>query len=165
MTATSPPRSSTATQTANDIAVQRLSASEPVLVDVLPALDAVPGMRRDLILTSGPTMPWTQYGGGQRTAILGAVVYEGLAADTSTAARLLDNGEVTVAGCQDYGCVGSLAGVTSASMPVVIVEDAHSGQRAFCTLFEGETPALMPGRQRRPRTASWRRHRDSRRRS
>jgi hypothetical protein len=140
MTATSPPRSSTAAQTANDLAVQRLSASEPVLIDVLPALEAIPDMRRDLILTSGPTMPWSQYCGGQRTAILGAVVYEGLAADTSTAAGLLDNGEVTVAGCQDYGCVGSLAGVTSASMPVVIVEDAHSGQRAFCTLFEGETP-------------------------
>jgi hypothetical protein len=100
-------------------------------------------MRRDLILTSGPTMPWSEYSGGQRTGILGAVVYEGLASDTSAAAALLDNGEVTVAGCQDFGCVGSLAGVTSASMPVVVVEDAHGGQRAFCTLFEGETPARL----------------------
>lgn len=140
MTATSPPR---IVATANDAAVERLSTSDPVLIDVKPALDAIPGMRRHLVLTSGPTMPWPEYSGGQRTGILGAVVYEGLAADSTAAAALLDRGEVTVAGCQEYGCVGSLAGVTSASMPVVIVEDAHGGQQAFCTLFEGETPARL----------------------
>ena len=141
MTVTSPP--GTSTTTANNRAVARLSTSDPHLVDVRPAIDAIPGMRRDLVLTSGPTMPWSQYSGGQRTGILGAVVYEGLAADTSTAATLLDAGDVEVAGCQDFGCVGSLAGVTSASMPVVVVEDVQGGQRAFCTLFEGETPARL----------------------
>src|SRR5919109_1206077 len=115
MTATTPPRASTATRTANDVAMERLSASDPVIVDVQPALEAIPGMRQNLVLTSGPTMPWSEYSGGQRTAILGAVVHEGLADNTSTAATLLDRGEVTVAGCQDYGCIGSLAGVTSAS--------------------------------------------------
>lgn len=128
---------------ANRTALQRLFAVEPVLTDVLPAGEAIPGMRSDLVLTSGPTMPWQEYSGGQRTAILGSIVHEGLAPDIGAAARLLDTGAVTVAGCQDYGCVGSLAGVTSASMPVVIVEDRHSGHRAYCTLFEGETPARL----------------------
>lgn len=140
MTTTSPPRSIT---TANDTAIERLSTADPILIDVAPAMEAIPGMRRDLILTSGPTMPWSDYRGGQRTAVLGAVIHEGLAIDMAAAAALVDNGVVTVAGCQDYGCVGSLAGVTSASMPVLVVEDAASGGRAFCTLFEGETPARL----------------------
>lgn len=142
MTATSPPRSSTAAA-ANDEAVARLSTTDPVLVDVRPALGSVPGMRRDLVLTSGPTMPWSEYTGGQRTAILGSVVYEGLARDVAEAQDVLDSGSVTVAGCQDYGCVGSLAGVTSASMPVLVVEDRLGEERAYCTLFEGETPARL----------------------
>lgn len=131
------------TEAANTAAVKRLSTVDPVLVDVLSAIDAVPGMRRDLVLTSGPTMPWAEYTGGQRTAILGSVIYEGLAHDVAAAEAALDSGNVTVAGCQDYGCVGSLAGVTSASMPVLVVEDRSGGGRAYCTLFEGETPARL----------------------
>ena len=65
--------------------MERLFTAEPVLVDVRPAIDAIPGMRRNLVLTSGPTMPWSEYTGGQRTAILGSVVYEGLAADAAAA--------------------------------------------------------------------------------
>ncbi|MCV7228211.1 DUF1116 domain-containing protein [Mycolicibacterium komossense] len=124
----------------NDTALAGLQAAEPRLVDVRPAGDAIPGMRRSLVLTSGPTMAWSDYSGGQRTAILGSVIYEGLAPDLESAAAALDRGEVDVAGCQDYSCVGSLAGVTSASMPVVVVEDGVGGERAFCTLFEGELP-------------------------
>jgi hypothetical protein len=132
-----------ATSAANDLALERFHGAQPRLVDIATALDVIPGMRRDLVLTSGPTMPWSEYTGGQRTAILGSVVYEGLAADIAAAARALDRGEVTVEGCQDHDCVGSLAGVTSASMPVVVVEDAADGRRAFCTLFEGETPSRL----------------------
>lgn len=131
------------TESANTAAVERLSTADPVLVDVLPAIDVVPGMRRDLVLTSGPPMPWSEYTGGQRTAILGSVVHEGLAHDIADAEAALDSGNVMVAGCQDYGCVGSLAGVTSASMPVLVVEDRSGGGRAYCTLFEGETPARL----------------------
>lgn len=126
--------------TPNDVALDRVRSIQPVLVDIAPAIDVVPGLRRRLILTSGPTMPWSSYRGGQRTAVLGAAVNEGLAADVDAAADALAAGEVEVAGCQDHGCVGSLAGVTSASMPVLVVEDATTGERSFCTLFEGETP-------------------------
>lgn len=128
------------TATPNDVALDRVRSRQPVLVDVAPAVDVVPGLRRGLILTSGPTMPWSAYRGGQRTAVLGAAVYEGLAPDLDAASEAFAAGEIEVAGCQDHGCVGSLAGVTSASMPVLVVEDATTGQRAFCTLFEGETP-------------------------
>lgn len=124
----------------NDVALARLAGVRPALVDVAPALDVVPGLRRTVVLTSGPTMPWVEYTGGQRTAVLGAAVHEGLAVDVDEADAALTAGRIEVAGCQDFGCVGSLAGVTSASMPVVVVEDTATGRRAYCTLFEGETP-------------------------
>lgn len=128
---------------ANAHALRQMFAAEPHLIDVRPALEALPGMRPDLVLTSGPPLPWGEYRGGQRRAILGAVVYEGLAEDLEQARRMLDSGQVEVAGCHDHACVGSLAGVTSASMPVLVVRDAASGTRGHCTLFEGATTARL----------------------
>jgi hypothetical protein len=124
---------------ANEEALRRLFGSEPVLIDVLPALKALPGMAPNIILTSGPPMAWPEYVGGQRRAIAGAAVYEGLAGSVDEAEHALNSGDIEVAGCHDFGCVGSLAGVTSASMPVLVVEDANSGRRGHCTLFEGAT--------------------------
>jgi hypothetical protein len=131
------------TETANREAVQRLFDGQPRLVDVRPAIDALPGMTRDTVLTSGPPLPWAEYTGGQRRAILGGAVYEGLAPDLATAEKALDAGDIRVAGCHDFAAVGSLAGVTTASMPVLVVEDENSGHRGHCTLFEGETSARL----------------------
>lgn len=124
---------------ANDAALNRMFASDPELIGVVPAGEAVPGMRRDLVLTSGPTLPFDAYTGGQREALLGAAIYEGFAADRDGAELAYRQGTVRVAGCQDVGVVGSLAGVTTASMPVLVVEDARSGQSGYCTLYEGDT--------------------------
>ncbi len=131
------------TSQANERALQLLFTSDPVLVDVRPAIDVLPGLTRDTVLTSGPPLPWEAYTGGQRQAVLGGVVYEGLAPDLAAAEKALDSGQVTVAGCHDYSCVGSLAGVTTASMPVLVVEDAGSGHRGYCTLYEGDTPSRL----------------------
>ena len=131
------------TQVANARALDLLFAGEPVLVDVRPAIEVLPGLTRDTVLTSGPPMAWEHYTGGQRKALLGGVVYEGLAPDLDTAEKALDAGDVRLAGCHDFSCVGSLAGVTTASMPVLVVEDANSGQRGYCTLFEGEASARL----------------------
>lgn len=131
------------TQQANADALELLFAGDPVLVDVRPAIDVLPGMTRDTVLTSGPPLSWEQYTGGQRQALLGGAVYEGLAPDLATAEKAFDTGELAVAGCHDYSCVGSLAGVTTASMPVLVVEDANSGHRGYCTLYEGDAPARL----------------------
>jgi len=47
-----------AREAANAEAVMRMTGAEPILVDVLPAGEAVPGMAPNVILTSGPPMPW-----------------------------------------------------------------------------------------------------------
>lgn len=130
-------------EAANSQVIQRFFASEPVLEDVQPARDAVPGYVDNLILTSGPTRPWGFYSGGQRKGIIGAALYEGLADNADDAERKLASGAIQLAGCQDYGCVGSLAGLYSASMPVLIVRDRVHGNRAYCNFYEGTDPQRL----------------------
>jgi hypothetical protein len=117
--------------------------SEPVLVDVLPAIEALPRMTGGTILTSGPPLPWSSYVGGQRDAVIGGALYEGLAEDRDDAIRKLDRGEIRVEGCQDHGAVGSVAGIYTASMPVFVVDNAPFGTRAFCNMYEGRSPKRL----------------------
>jgi hypothetical protein len=125
---------------ANAAAVDRLCAADPVLVDVRPAIEVVPGLTRETVLTSGPPLPWPAYVGGQRAGILGGALFEGLAADLDDAEAAIGAGRVRIAGCHDHGCIGSLAGIYTASMPVFVVENRRHGNRAFCNLFEGRSP-------------------------
>jgi len=126
-----------AREAANREAFRRLTASEPVLEDVRPAIEAVPGFTRDTILTSGPTMPWSAYAGGQRAGILGGAQFEGLARDAQEAERKLAAGEIRLRGCQELGCVGSLAGIYTASMPVFVVRNTAFRNLAYCNIYEG----------------------------
>jgi hypothetical protein len=128
---------------ANAEALTRLRDAEPVLIDVRPAGEVVPGMEPNIVLTSGAPMPWDRYTGGQRTGVLGGAVYEGLARDLEDADRRLRRGEIVVDACQEHDCIGSLAGIYTASMPVFVVENAVTGDRAFCNFFEGPSPKRL----------------------
>jgi hypothetical protein len=125
-------------EAANQEAFRRLCESAPVLVDVRPAGEAVPGYEPNLILTSGAPLPFAEYVGGQREAIIGAALFEGLAPDRDGAIGMLERGDIRVDGCHGYGCVGSLAGVYTASMPVFVVENPPFGNTAFCNFYEGK---------------------------
>ena len=124
---------------ANQEAVRRMSGADPVLVDVRPAGDAVPRMTPETILTSGPPMPWSGYRGGQRNAIIYGALYEGLADDPADAEAKLRDGRIVISATHDHGCVGSVAGIYTASMPVFVVENGTGGARAYCNFYEGES--------------------------
>ena len=128
---------------ANAEALERLWSSEPVLVDVRPALEVVPGMTPETILTSGAPLAWDDYFGGQRSGIVGGALYEELARDEQEAEELIRAGTIRVATCQEHGCIGSLAGIYTASMPVFVVENTRDGTTAYCNLFEGPSPARL----------------------
>lgn len=128
---------------ANKEAFERLCRAEPVVTDVLPTIEVAPGMTRETILTSGPPMPWKDYIGGQREAVIGGALFEGLASDRDEAIRMLDAGAIKVGGCHDYGCVGSLAGVYTASMPVFVVENRAFGNTGYCNFYEGTNPRRL----------------------
>ncbi|MGN6791061.1 MAG: DUF1116 domain-containing protein [Streptosporangiaceae bacterium] len=124
---------------ANAEAVGRMTGAEPVLIDVAAAGDVVPGMTAQTILTSGPPMPWSEYYGGQRNAVIYGALYEGLARDVEDADAKLSDGRIRLAATHDHGCVGSVAGIYTASMPVFVVENTVRGNRAYCNFYEGES--------------------------
>src|SRR5689334_24885912 len=124
---------------ANAEAVGRMTGAEPVLVDVQPAGEAIPGMTPSTILTSGPPLPWPEYYGGQRRAVLAGAVYEGLAADFYDADARLADGRITLAATHDPGCVGSVAGIYTAWRPVFVEENSPRGNRAYRSLDVGDT--------------------------
>jgi len=128
---------------ANRQAYERLCRSEPSLRDVRPAIDVVPGMTREAVLTSGPPLAWGEYTGGQREAIIGAALFEGLAVDRDEAERKLAAGHIRVDGCHSHGAIGSLAGVYTASMPVFVVDNPPFGNTAYCNLYEGTNPRRL----------------------
>jgi hypothetical protein len=138
MTASSQDRSR-----ANTEADRRLCAADPVVIDVQSAGDVIPGYSRNLVLTSGAPLPWPAYIGGQRDAIIGGVLFEGLAATRKEAIAALDAGEVRVGSCHDYGAVGSLAGIYTASMPVFVIRNRTHGNLAFCNFYEGKDPRRL----------------------
>jgi hypothetical protein len=53
--------------------------------------------------------------------------------------RRLDTGEIQVSTCHAHGCIGSVAGIYTASMPVFVVENQRHGNTGFCNLYEGES--------------------------
>jgi hypothetical protein len=132
-----------ARQRANREAFTRLCQAEPVLEDIRPAIEALPGMTRETILTSGPRLDWGEYTGGQRAAIIGGALFEGLARDREEAEAKLASGAIAVAGCHDLGAVGSLAGIYTASMPVFVVRNARFGNTGYCNFYEGTNPRRL----------------------
>lgn len=127
----------------NAEAFKRLCESEPVLEDVRPALEVLPDMTPETILTSGPPLAWEDYTGGQRDAIIGGALFEGLAEDRTEAERQLATGKIRVDGCHGHGCVGSLAGIYTASMPVFVVRNAAFGNMGYCNFYEGTNPRRL----------------------
>lgn len=126
-------------ETANAEVLARLTSARPVLRDVAAAGDVVPGFDKGLILTSGAPLSWSDYTGGQWRAVVSAARYEGLADSEDDLVAKLRGGEVRVRSTQEYACIGSVAGIYTASMPVLVVDDRVHGNTAYCNLYEGES--------------------------
>ncbi len=130
---------------ANQEAVKRLMDSQPVLKDIRPAKEVVPGMEKNLLLHAGPPVAWEMMCGPVRGAVLGALVYEGLAGDIKEAETLARSGKVRFEPCHHHQTVGPMAGVVSSSMYVFCVENEPFGNSAYCTLNEGLGKVLRFG--------------------
>ena len=122
---------------ANREVVERLMRGDPVLADVRPAEEVVPGMRDRLLLHAGPPVDWMRMCGPMRGAIAGAIVLEGWADDLDSALALAEQGGVDFEPNHDHDAVGPMTGIVTRSMPVMVVENRAFGSRAFCTLNEG----------------------------
>ena len=125
--------------------VDRLLEAKPTIVGIARALDVIPGMRKDLILHAGPPVTWDRMSGPTRGAVMGGLVYEGLAKTPEEAERLAASGAVTFEPCHHHATVGPMAGIVTASMPVWIIENTAFGNRAYGTLNEGLGKVLRYG--------------------
>ncbi|MFE7108131.1 DUF1116 domain-containing protein [Streptomyces sp. NPDC057575] len=132
-------------EAANAEAVERITNSRPMLVGFGRALDVVPGMTPTTILHAGPPITWERMAGAMKGAVTGALVFEGLAADLDEAAALAASGEITFSPCHEHNCVGSMAGVTSASMYMHIVHNETYGNTAYTNLSEQMAKILRMG--------------------
>ncbi|WP_333893509.1 DUF1116 domain-containing protein [Atlantibacter subterraneus] len=130
---------------ANAQALERIVQSHPVLVGYDQAINVVPGMTRNTILHAGPPVSWENMCGAMKGAVTGALVFEGLARDLDDAAQLAASGEIVFSPCHEHDCVGSMAGVTSASMFMHIVENKTYGNRAYTNLSEQMAKILRMG--------------------
>ncbi len=130
---------------ANAETVHRIMAGRPQIVGLGIARDVIPGMDDHTILHAGPPITWERMCGPTRGAIMGALVYEGLAVSPQEAADLAASGATTFDPCHHHHAVGPMAGVISPSMPVWIIENAEFGNRVYCTLNEGLGKVLRYG--------------------
>ena len=122
---------------ANDDAVRRINAAEPVLVDIAPAGEVIPGLADRMILHSGPPIDWQRMCGAQRGAAIGTVLFEGWANSADEAVRLLERRAIRFEPNHHHHAVGPMAGTITVSMPVFVVENKAFGSRAFCRQVEG----------------------------
>jgi hypothetical protein len=130
---------------ANDEVCRRIKQGMPVLVGMGIAKSTIPGMHDRMILHAGPPITWERMCGPQRGAVIGALVYEGIAVNEAQAENLAASGEVEFSPCHHHHAVGPMAGVISPSMPVFIIENKAFGNRAFCTQNEGLGKVLRYG--------------------
>jgi hypothetical protein len=129
----------------NQKAAEKIVSAQPVLVDIKPALQAVPGMTKTTILHAGPPVEWERMCGPMRGAVMGALVYEGLVESPGEAQELAGSGSIQFSPCHHHQAVGPMAGIVSASMPVFVVVNETSCNRAYCTLNEGLGKVLRFG--------------------
>ncbi|MGF2069806.1 DUF1116 domain-containing protein [Enterococcus casseliflavus] len=130
---------------ANQKTIQLIKDAHPFLVDIDQAINIIPGMHKKLILHSGPPIEWKEMAEPVKGAIIGALMYEGLASNQEEANELAESGEIEFAPAHKHDAVGPMAGIISPSMPVHVVENRTHGNKAFCTVNEGLGKVLRFG--------------------
>jgi hypothetical protein len=133
------------TDAANGTAMEKMLAVRPQFVDVAVARDVIPGMTDTTFLHAGPPLTWERSSGPIRGALIGALIYEGLAADEAEAEEIGRWGGITMSPCHHHQTVGPMAGIISPSMPVAVIRDEHGDGVAYATLNEGLGKVLRYG--------------------
>jgi len=120
-----------AIEAANAETARRIMAADPVLLDIVPAGEVIPGLRDRMILHSGPPVTWAAMCGAQRGACMGMVLFEGWAQSPEEAVALLASGAITFEPNHHHQTVGPMAGTITRSLPCFIVENRTFGNVAY----------------------------------
>ena len=128
--------------------LDRLLKGRPMLIGMGTAKDVVPGMKElgdKVLLHAGPPITWEKMSGPMRGAVMAACLYEGWAKDADDAVKLAESGAIVFDPCHHHHAVGPMAGVTSPSMPVFILENKAFGNKAYVNMNEGLGQVLRMG--------------------
>lgn len=124
-------------EAANKQALERLLSGTPVLIDVIPAHEAIPELRDKMILHAGPPIGWERMCGPLRGAIAGIAVFEGWATDLAEAERMAGDDAFDFHPNHHFDAVGPMTGMTTLNQPVLVVENRTYGNKAYCAVNEG----------------------------
>lgn len=130
---------------ANQKVIGRLRDSQPFLTDVVPAGSVIPELNGKVLLHAGPPIKYENMTGPMQGSCVGAMLFEGWATDEEDARRQLEGGEITFIPCHHVNAVGPMGGITSANMPVLVVENKADGTTAYCQMNEGIGKVLRFG--------------------
>lgn len=131
---------------ANQAVIEKIVAANPVLLDVAPAKSVIKELNQGkVLLHAGPPIFWEHMPDPIKGSCIGAVLFEGWAEDEIGARDLLSQGGVTFIPCHHVQAVGPMGGITSANMPVFVVENTTDGNLAYCTMNEGIGKVLRFG--------------------
>ena len=122
---------------ANAETLRRMLAGDPVLVDVVPAGEALQGLGERHILHAGPPIGWERMCGPMRGAVAGIAVFEGWAKDLEDAEAKAASDMFRFEPNHSYDAVGPMTGMTTQSQPLLVVENRAFGNRAYCAINEG----------------------------
>lgn len=130
---------------ANAKALEIIQKGKPEIVDIRTAGEVIPGMSATTVLHAGPPVTWERMCGPMKGAVIGGLIFEGLARDREEAETLAASGKITFDPCHHHRTVGPMAGIVTASMPVWVMKNAVYGNEAFATLNEGLGKVLRYG--------------------
>ncbi len=130
---------------ANQEAVSRIKFAEGRLIAVKKAFDVIPNMNKNTILHAGPPIEFKKMAGPMKGAIIGALIYEGLANNEKEAIKLAESGAIEFDSAHHHDAVGPMAGIISPSMPVHVIYNIVHRNYSYCTINEGLGKVLRYG--------------------
>ena len=131
---------------ANRSVIAKVVASQPVIKDVVPAKSVIKELNEGkVILHAGPPIQYENMPDPVQGSCVGAALFEGWAQTEEEARKILGSGEVTFIPYHHVNAVGPMGGITSANMPVFVVENLTDGNEAYCTMNEGIGKVLRFG--------------------
>jgi hypothetical protein len=122
---------------ANNKALEIIMDARPMLVSVDRAIDVIPGFTPTTILHAGPPIEFGRMPGPMKGAVIGALLYEGLASNPEEAVEVATSGKINFAPAHNYSAVGAMTGVFSAHMTVHVIKNVTHGNMSYCPIHEG----------------------------
>ncbi|AHG75824.1 hypothetical protein X808_13010 [Mannheimia varigena USDA-ARS-USMARC-1296] len=131
---------------ANRKVIAKVVAAAPIIRDNVLAKTVIKELNEGkVILHAGPPIQYKDMPNTVQGSCVGAVLFEKWATDEASARALLESGEIKFMPCHHVNAVGPMGGITTANMPVWVVENATDGNSAYCTMNEGIGKVLRFG--------------------